>query len=121
MTDVDFSQFGRASAGENLTSRQTIAQRQNRKQSERARIEDSIARHQIVQGQFLVSGVGELAKEVVFPVKFIEKPLLSFGGELAENSSPTDGGFPTISVVVGGWNLEIPGETNQETPDKKRS
>jgi hypothetical protein len=119
MTDVDFSQFGRASAGENLTSRQTIAQRQNRKQSERARIEDSIARHQIVQGQFLVSGVGELAKEVVFPVKFIEKPLLSFGGELAENSSPTDGGFPTISVVVGGWNLEIPGETNQETPDRK--
>jgi hypothetical protein len=66
-----------------------------------------------------LNGVGEIAKEVVFPVKFVEKPLLSFGGELSENSSPTDGSFPTVSVVVGGWNLEIPGVENQETPDRK--
>ena len=119
MTNVDFTQIGRTEPGSSLTSRQTISQRQNRKASDRARLEDSVARTQVVSGQFLLNGVGEIAKEVVFPVKFVEKPLLSFGGELSENSSPTDGSFPTVSVVVGGWNLEIPGVENQETPDRK--
>lgn len=119
MTNVEFSQIGRTDPGSSLTSRQTIAQRQNRKASERARLEDNIARTQMVSGEFLVAGVGELTKEVLFPVKFVEKPLLSFGGELAENSSPVDGAFPTVSVVVGGWNLEVPGIENQETPDRR--
>jgi len=121
MTNVDLTVLGQNSSGGSVvvTQRQTISQRQGRKASDRARLEDSIARQQLVSGQFLVAGTGEVAKEVVFPVKFIEKPLMFFGGELAENSFPTDGSFPTVSVMIGGWNLEIPGAENQETPDRK--
>ena len=119
MTNVDLSTLGANSPGSSLTSRQTIAQRQGRQSSEKARLEDNIARSQIVSGQFLMGGSGEVTKQVLFPVKFIEKPLMYFGGELTENSFPTEGSFPTVSVIVGGWDLEIPNNENQETPDRK--
>ena len=119
MTNIDYTMYGKSEPGASLSSRQTVPQRQGRQASERARLEDSLARTQVVSGQFLLSGVGEATKAVKFPVKFIEKPLLSFGGELTENSSPVDGSFPTVSVVIGGWDLEIPGIVNQETPDRK--
>jgi len=119
VADIDFIRLQSDGPVIGLSRRQTIAQRQGRKASERARLEDSMARSQIISGEFLMAGVGEVSKDVVFPAKFIEKPLLSFGAELHGNSSPTVGAFPTVSVVIGGWNIEVPGETNQETPDRK--
>lgn len=56
-----------------------------------------------VQGFLTVDGAGEAAVEVAFPVWFIERPLCTFGGEMAENESPEAGGFPTVSVVVLAW------------------
>jgi hypothetical protein len=65
-----------------------------------ARINDFTARTYTVSGQFLMNGAGEVAKDISFPVLFTEKPLLSFGADLAEGSHVTIGGFPTVSVVV---------------------
>ena len=59
--------------------------------------------NQRISGQFLWEGSGEGEKEVVFPVKFIERPVFYFGGELGPNQSVVDGYYPTVSVVVGGW------------------
>lgn len=52
-----------------------------------------------------VKGTGGMTAEVNFPVKFQERPSVSFGGELGAGSPVTAGSFPTISVVVGQWKI----------------
>lgn len=77
------------------------------------RIEGMAGRVHRVQGHFSKKGAGEASIEVRFPVWFIEKPIFTFGGELAENTSPTTRKFPTISVIVLNWILqEYPGDIN---------
>lgn len=69
--------------------------------------------NQRLSGLFMFQGNGEGRKEVQFPVKFIEKPVFYFGGELGPNQSIVDGYFPTVSVVVGAWQtLKRPPVTN---------
>jgi hypothetical protein len=53
-----------------------------------------------VSGEFLVDGVGALTREVRFPVSFIEKPLLSYGGNIESTPSNDIQDLPTISVIV---------------------
>lgn len=52
-----------------------------------------------------VSGAGETAVDINFPVKFQERPGISFGGELATGSAVVAANYPTVSVVVGRWNI----------------
>jgi hypothetical protein len=59
-----------------------------------------------VSGFILCNGAGELQIEVNFPVRFVEKPAMTFGGELDVNQPVEAGNFPTISVVVTRWILE---------------
>jgi hypothetical protein len=51
------------------------------------------------------AGAGEGLVDVVFPNWYVEKPAISFGGELA-NQSPVAGKFPTVSVVVTSWSTQ---------------
>jgi hypothetical protein len=74
------------------------------------RVNAFTVKNQIVNGEYVQSGVGESATTVIFPVHFIEKPHFSFGGELTKDSSATDGKFPTISVVVLEWIMKEPEE-----------
>lgn len=62
--------------------------------------DDFAARIHVISGQFNVQGAGELVKDIAFPVTFVEKPLLAFGGALDDNQAIVAGNFPTISVVV---------------------
>lgn len=67
------------------------------------RVASGLASPMSVEGTFLVDGAGEAIADIVFPVKFIERPNLSFGGELHLDTNPVAGQYPTISVVVNRW------------------
>lgn len=58
------------------------------------------------QGFILTKQAGEVAQDVKFSVRFIERPLFTFGGELDENQSASAGRFPTVSAVVLQWEIE---------------
>jgi hypothetical protein len=68
--------------------------------------EEFTVKQQTVNGQFIQSGVGESSNTIWFPLRFIEKPYFSFGGELTPDSSAVTTMFPTISVVVLEWEIE---------------
>ena len=78
------------------------------REAEGSRVENTLAGVYHVDGLFLVSGAGQTNSAVRFPVKFIERPNISFAGELDVNSAAVPGNYPTLSVVVGGWVVEGP-------------
>lgn len=72
------------------------------------RVASGLASPISIEGTFLVDGSGEASADIVFPVKFIERPNISFGGELHLDTNPVAGQFPTISVVVNRWITDPP-------------
>lgn len=73
------------------------------------RVESMTVKDHVVTGLVEVSGAGEVAIDVNFPVWFVERPSTYFGGELADGHSPTETDFPTISVMVLRWAKETRG------------
>lgn len=57
-------------------------------------------------GQFMVDSSGEIEAQISFPVKFVDKPLLSYSGELREGDVNITSKMPTIRMIVTGWILE---------------
>jgi hypothetical protein len=82
--------------------------------SEAARVSESSAEFQVVQGFLTVDKAGEVSVDVNFPVRFIERPSLSFGGELDGNHFPEAGNYPTVSVVVARWTKDLIDTTRDE-------
>lgn len=68
-----------------------------------SRVRDMTVKVTRVTSRVLVVGTGEVSIDVKFPVRFGERPIFTFGGELGENQSPTGGIYPTISAVVQSW------------------
>jgi len=62
-------------------------------------------RHEL-EGFIETTGAGEVLVDVHFPVRFMEKPNMTFGGELTPNQGAVLGNFPTVSVVVVTWDRE---------------
>jgi hypothetical protein len=56
-----------------------------------------------IGGKFLVSGAGEATTFVQFPIRFSQKPLITTGGEIANDAAPITRGLPIVSAVVSGW------------------
>lgn len=50
-----------------------------------------------------VEGSGELVFDVVFPVRYLERPFFSFGAELMPNQGIVTGSYPTVSQIVKSW------------------
>jgi hypothetical protein len=67
------------------------------------RIGDMTVKVTRVSGRLLVQGTGEISVSVNFPVRFTERPIFTFGGELDLSSSPVAGSFPSVSCVVVNW------------------
>jgi hypothetical protein len=59
-----------------------------------------------IQGFFDVVGSGEALLDVPFPVWFMERPLFTFGGEMAPDQVLTTGAYPTLSVLVHRWRMK---------------
>lgn len=57
-------------------------------------------------GQFLLDSAGEAEVQVNFPVKFSQKPLLSFSGELRSADMNTITRMPSLGVMVLSWIME---------------
>ena len=68
-------------------------------------------RNHRVEGRFPftnpITGAGESVVAVNFPVWFIDKPSMSFGGELDINEVLIDGAFPTLSALVKTWTTQV--------------
>lgn len=56
-----------------------------------------------VSGFEVVAPAGEVAFDVDFRLWFVEKPAMSFGGEMDDTQPLTEKKFPTVSVVVFRW------------------
>lgn len=56
------------------------------------------------------TGAGEGLVDVTFPNTYIEKPAMSFGGELASGQLLTAGSYPTVSIVVATWLTVVKGQ-----------
>lgn len=56
-----------------------------------------------VSGFEQITKAGEVAFDVEFRLWFVEKPAMSFGGEMDDTQPLTERRFPTVSVVVFRW------------------
>lgn len=56
-----------------------------------------------IAGFIKCNGAGEGLYETNFPMMFQERPAMSFGAELADNSTLEDGNFPWVNVMVKSW------------------
>lgn len=74
---------------------------------------DMAADKMFLSGEIRVAGAGESKAYITFPVKFSEKPHLSFGAEVTEGDALAPGFMPSVSVVILGW-------TTQERPPTSR-
>lgn len=57
-------------------------------------------------GQFMMDGMGEAEVPVTFPVKFSQKPLLSFSAEVRDGDPLITSMMPKVSMVVLRWIIE---------------
>jgi hypothetical protein len=78
------------------------------RRSEVAHVDDQSIRPTRVTGFELTVGAGEATVNVDFPVWFVEKPSMSFGGEFEKNEYLVERRFPTVSVVVVEWKIALP-------------
>lgn len=56
-----------------------------------------------VQGFVEVAGIGELFVGIEFPLTFAQKPLFTYGSEVAANTVLESGNFPVVSATVYRW------------------
>lgn len=54
---------------------------------------------------------GEVLVPVQFPLSFAEKPLFTYGLEMAENTWISSGSFPIHSATVTGWETQRPADS----------
>lgn len=77
----------------------------------RAQVESSVTsgpQYYKVHGEIQVTGAGECQARIVFPVRFVDKPLPHFGGELGYGSpTATLGSYPTYSTTVHAWDYRM--------------
>lgn len=67
---------------------------------------DFVARPYWAAGRFMMDNIGEVAKDIVFPVSFIQEPMFFSGGVLEDNQQVVAGQLPTFSGVVLSWVTE---------------
>lgn len=70
------------------------------------RIEGLQAKHVRLLGQVPIDGAGEVTFNVVFPVKYIEKPLMTSGWDMDGESDAITGNYPTVSIGTVDWKYE---------------
>jgi hypothetical protein len=75
------------------------------------RINDVVGRVFAVTGEVGVRGPGEVVQQVSFPVRFIERPVVTFGAGVEGGQCPVANSFPRCDAVVVNWLTE--GEENR--------
>lgn len=80
------------------------------RRAEIGRVQDTTVKLHRNTGFVTVQDPGEVALDVNFPIWFVERPGMAFGGELAEGHSAEETNFPTVSVVVLRWITKTRGD-----------
>lgn len=70
------------------------------------RIEGIQAKHVRILGQVPIDGAGEVTFPVRFPVRFIEKPLMTSGWDMDGESDAITGNYPTVSIGTIDWEYQ---------------
>lgn len=89
-----------------MSELELFRRRMNMMKADAAGLKDMSAGPTRCSGQFMVDSSGELEAQVLFPVKFSQKPLLSYAGELKEGDMLLATQMPTLRMVVFDWILE---------------
>lgn len=85
----------------------TAVQRQSEaRRGEVDRIQGLEAKHVRLLGEVPIEGAGEVTFTVNFPVRYIEKPLMTAGWDLDGESSVVTGSYPTVSIGTVDWEME---------------
>lgn len=72
------------------------------------RVDDMTTKDTTVSGRYLISGIGEVAVDILFPVAFGQRPIFTFGGELERTDPPQPvihGSYPKVHAVVASWTV----------------
>jgi hypothetical protein len=77
------------------------------------RADSFTAKYSVVQGAVYIGGAGEALAAVAFPVLFFERPIFTFGHELADNTWPVAGQFPVASASIAQWDIKVRPDTKQ--------
>lgn len=73
-------------------------------------VEQSVRNGQL-QGFVQLDGSGETDVQILFPMEFLEKPIFTYGHEMAPNQAAQRGAFPIASATVLNWiTRKTPGE-----------
>jgi hypothetical protein len=110
---ANFSRISFGTAMNRARAHGEVARAVERRRNTIDRTKDASVKLHRTTGFVTVAGAGEVALDVYFPVWYIERPGMSFGGELDEGHSAVEGSFPTCSVMVGRWILETRGELSK--------
>lgn len=81
-------------------------------QSEQARVEQFLTKPTSATGRELTINAGEVIIPVTFGVWFIERPTMTFGGEMDAGDFVEAQKFPTVSGVVVEWTRSKPDRSN---------
>lgn len=64
-----------------------------------------------VHGFITLPSDGESMVSVTFPISFMEKPLFTYGLEMAPNTWINHGSFPIHSATVTNWTIQRPADS----------
>jgi len=81
-------------------------------QSEEMRVNEFLTKPTSVTGRELTMNAGEVIIPITFGVWFIERPNVTFGGELDDGDFVEAGAFPTVSGVIVRWTRQKPERNN---------
>lgn len=81
----------------------SIQQNLERRRTQLAQQDAMTVKYSVVEGDIPVTGAGETLATVRFPIQFTEKPMFTFGHELADNVWPIPGAYPMVSATVVSW------------------
>lgn len=70
-----------------------------------ARLNGQAVRDGEATGFVDLAGAGESVADIVFPISFVEKPVFTFGFEMAPGSWLVSGEFPVGTATVASWTV----------------
>lgn len=80
-----------------------LQQALDRRAAQEAAVADRLVHDGEATGFVELAGIGETMANISFPIMFVEKPVFTYGFEMAPGSWLTHGDFPLGTGVVAAW------------------
>lgn len=83
-----------------------LAVRRSREADQQTQAKDAQGKIHTVYGSIELGAPSDVVASINFPVKFIERPVSNFGGQLKKGYVESGGAFPQIDAIVLEWVTE---------------